>query len=168
MACVLGVSLLSILVRIENDNLSQALLPHWLPLFAIGMLTFQFIVGHFRPLVFMPLLGVLAGICWSVLGPQQTIAGLLTAFAILGFRFRAVPSLFRPLALAGTISYSIYLVHTPFGMRVINLAVRLPADTAYRYMAVIVALFVSVISAALFWKFVELPAQRWARTGRSP
>jgi peptidoglycan/LPS O-acetylase OafA/YrhL len=110
------------------------------------------------------LLGIgVVGCCVFTLGSLQTTAGLLTAATILVFKSQDPGPLLKPVAFVGTISYSLYLIHVPVGGRVLNLARRLPATWEYQYLAVAAAFVVSIAFAWVFWRFVELPSQRWAK-----
>lgn len=156
-AAVMAIAAAGVL-GVENN----ALLPHWLPLFAIGMATFQVFVGHVTRWQFPFLIISIAGIAFVSVGRSETFVGVFTAAAILLGGHRSLPQAFAPLAWAGLISYSLYLVHVPVGGRCINLATRLPDGVGYRYGAILVAFAVSMGAAALFWRIVERPSQRWA------
>jgi peptidoglycan/LPS O-acetylase OafA/YrhL len=141
----------------------SSLLTCWLPLFSIGIVTFQFLTGLLSTKLFIVLgFGTACG-CFFTLGSLQTTAGLLTAAAILIFRSTPSGRFLRPIAFVGTISYSLYLIHVPIGGRIINLARRLPATKEYQYSAIAAALVISVAFAWLFWWLVERPSQRWAK-----
>ena len=142
---------------------NSALLPHWLPLFAIGMVAYQFYVGRLPTFPFLLILTLIVLLSHSIVGLQQTIVGLLTAGVIVLARDRQLSRFFIPLSFLGTISYSLYLLHVPIGGRIINLADRLPESIAYRYPAIVVALAVSIIAAYVFWRIVERPSQRWSK-----
>jgi peptidoglycan/LPS O-acetylase OafA/YrhL len=139
-----------------------ALLFHWLPLFSIGVLTFQYYTNHSRAIVFVILLAISSCISFICVGLPHTIVGIITALTILFFNSRPIPRVFWPLLYFGTISYSLYLVHTVVGGKVINLANRLPESVLYRYPAIILAMVISILAAHFFWRLVERPAQRWA------
>jgi len=74
-----------------------------------------------------------------------------------------MPTWITPLASAGVISYSLYLLHVPIGMRVVNASMRLSRSTLAGYGVVIVALLLSVATAWLFWRSVEKPSAAWAK-----
>ena len=142
---------------------NTAILPHWLSLFAIGMVSYQFYVGRLSAISFIVILAPIGLISHTIVGFQQTVVGLLTATIIILARHRELPNFMAPLTFLGTISYSLYLLHVPIGGRIINLAVRLPESIAYRYPAIVIASAVSIASAYVFWRFVELPSQRWSK-----
>jgi peptidoglycan/LPS O-acetylase OafA/YrhL len=69
---------------------------------------------------------------------------------------------FKWLAYLGTISYSLYLVHVPVGGRVINLGIRW-AETEFQYFLISIGgVFLSLIAAHIFYKYIEKPAQIWS------
>jgi peptidoglycan/LPS O-acetylase OafA/YrhL len=143
-----------------------ALLPHWLPIFALGMTSFQGFVGHVTRPQFFILTALVAGAAAAIVGVQEAVAGTLTGVVIVLAGTRPLPAWLNPLAAAGAISYSLYLVHVPIGGRVINLVSRLPNTLGYRYAGILAAFVVSGLAAVAFWWLVERPSQRWA-SGRS-
>ena len=100
---------------------------------------------------------------FHVNGHLAAIAGAIAALAILATGRLELPNLLKPLAYLGAVSYSLYLVHTPTGSRVINLSTRLPDSLLLRYAAIVVATCVSVAAAIVFWRIVERPSQRWSK-----
>jgi peptidoglycan/LPS O-acetylase OafA/YrhL len=142
---------------------NSSLLPYWLPLFAIGIVAFQLYIGIIPVFIFLAILMIIVFLSHTIIGLQQTVAGLLTAGIILFAKDKQIPKLFIPLSFLGMISYSLYLVHVPIGGRIINLAGRLPESIEYRYPAIVVAFIVSIFGAYLFWRIVELPSQRWSK-----
>ncbi|SEJ32626.1 Peptidoglycan/LPS O-acetylase OafA/YrhL, contains acyltransferase and SGNH-hydrolase domains [Dyadobacter sp. SG02] len=60
-------------------------------------------------------------------------------------------------AFFGNISYSLYLLHFPIGLRIINLAQRFSDVQSVRQMMVFVALLGSVFVAYFYYKYVEKP-----------
>ncbi len=63
----------------------------------------------------------------------------------------------------GMVSYSLYLVHVPLGGRVVNLMTRF-ADGAWQLWAIsLLATGFSLLAAWFFWRWVEVPSQRWSR-----
>jgi peptidoglycan/LPS O-acetylase OafA/YrhL len=74
----------------------------------------------------------------------------------------------RILIWVGTVSYSLYLLHIPFGGRIVNLAERLPDHPVIRISAVVMALVLSLLAAHVFYRFVESPSHRFSRNIRRP
>jgi peptidoglycan/LPS O-acetylase OafA/YrhL len=59
----------------------------------------------------------------------------------------------------GKISYSLYLLHIPFGSRILNLGGRY-ADTEWKVWGIILlALLITLLVSWVFYKMVEYPAQ---------
>ena len=129
----------------------QNLLFWHLPSFGIGFCWFLFVT---KQLSMVDAISQAAGfviIAWITRGPAHALAGAF-AFAALALPIR------RPipfLTFLGTISYSIYLLHSPIGGRVINLATRFPPALHIQIGALALALIVSIASAYLLWRFVE-------------
>ena len=142
---------------------NTALLPHWLPLFAVGIATYGFMIANLTLRQFLIVLVIISCVSFAVLGFLATLIGVLTAYMICVFKEKQPPPVLSCLSWVGTISYSLYLVHVPIGGRVVNLAERLPNLPIYRYAAIIVAFATSIGGAWLFWRFVELPSHHWAR-----
>ena len=128
----------------------------WGAWFALGTLAQAYRAGRLGRAGFMS--AVLA--CAAVVGfnatPAQGAVAGTTALVI------AFVSLERPrLALLGTLSYSLYLVHEPIGGRVVNLATHLAARGPWLNAAVVAAsLLVSCAAAWVMYRLVEGPSQR--------
>jgi len=147
---------------------NKALLPHWLPLFALGMVGFQFYVARLAWRSFLPIFVLCAAISYVVVGTEETLVGLLTVGLIIVTRDRTVPKVLKPLSFLGTISYSLYLLHEPVGNRIFNLAGRLPQSIARPHPVLIAGLGGSILIAYGFWRIVEEPSQRWAKMSKWP
>jgi len=57
----------------------------------------------------------------------------------------------------GTISYSLYLIHIPIGGRITNLVDAFTHNTNLRIVFAFVAIAVSIICAAFYYRFIEKP-----------
>jgi len=130
---------------------------HWLFLFTLGMSAFLW----FKKLVtaweyWMLSLIFFGGADYS-LGPLIAATGLLTGFVIL-----FVKSNSKVMLLLGNISYSLYLIHNPTGVKVVNLGIRFTASWG-GYLALLIAgLGTSIAAAYLLYYFVEKPARKWS------
>ena len=131
---------------------------HWLPLFLLGITTFQFKTGIIQRKAYFPVIILISCGAWFCYGLIVTLVGVTSAFIIA---FARLPHA-GPLAFLGTISYSLYLLHVPIGGRVINLSTRFVAGLPGRSMIVFVAAAVTVLAAWALYAFVERPAQRWS------
>jgi peptidoglycan/LPS O-acetylase OafA/YrhL len=77
----------------------------------------------------------------------------------------------RPLQYLGRISFSLYLVHLVFGIRVLSLGYRISGPSASLLVCsgyLLAAIGVSFVTAHFFYRFVEQPAQRLSQRIRLP
>ena len=87
-------------------------------------------------------------------------AALISLFAILFILFykRSIP---KPLLFTGKISYSVYLLHYPISVKFLGLPFPIlqqqPVWTLF-----IIALFMSLVLSYFFYKWVEVPSEKFA------
>ncbi len=138
----------------------------WLPLFGLGMLSFlvylRFLADTHALLLFLAL--SLTSV--HVVGLSQALTGAVTAGIIICFGNRPLGRGFSLLSFLGTISYSLYLLHVPVGVRVIILFQRSTDGMLSRYALILSALLLSISAAYLLWRLVEVPARKWSRKER--
>jgi len=135
----------------------------WSALFALGILSWMKREKSISPLPFWILFTIASLVHTEAKGLASGIVGTSAALAILYLPEIRV----RPLLWLGTISYSLYLVHTFIGGLVINLATRLPDRPILQVGAVFLALAVSLIAALGLYLLVEKPSHNLARRLRS-
>jgi peptidoglycan/LPS O-acetylase OafA/YrhL len=109
----------------------------------------------------MTVLAVLFIVGCCTLGLLISVVGAITALTVAYVRLRG-----KMLGSLGAISYSLYLVHSPIGGRVINLGCRWSTTTAAQLATLAAALIITVVTAYLFYVCIERPAQRWSSTIR--
>jgi len=90
-----------------------------------------------------------------------SIISLLTVLCILYFK----KPVSHVLEFPGEISYSIYLIHFPLGIKLINLLQR-HVGPSYYWVLFFVALVVCFICAYAFWQFIEKPSARLSNSVR--
>lgn len=130
---------------------------HYLFLFVLGILTFQRHVGLLRMSHYwVGFMLAVAGIMLT-LGAVVAIAGATTALVIAFVPFRN-----RVLKFFGNISYSLYLIHFPIGLRAINLGFRFVENGAGRITVLLLTLGLSTAAAYVLYRLVEKPAQAWS------
>jgi peptidoglycan/LPS O-acetylase OafA/YrhL len=123
---------------------------NYAPYFVIGILLFQFVCGIIKTNEFVLVLTLaLAGLYYK-LGIVQPMVSVATILVIL--YVRKVP---RPLLYLGTISYSLYLLHSPVGGRIMNISANFVHDPLLYQGVVVLALAVSIGCAAIYYHFVE-------------
>lgn len=152
LSCVAILAAMSISLPATN------LVFQWLGLFGLGIISFQFFIGLIDRTTYFVALAAMTAVCYSVFGAMITAVGLASALAITFLRIR--PTSF--LSLLGAISYSVYLLHVPLGGRVINLGMRLSPTLLNRSLTLAGAVVVTVLAAYVFYRTVELPAQKWS------
>jgi peptidoglycan/LPS O-acetylase OafA/YrhL len=131
---------------------------HWLFLFMLGIVTFQFRRGYVSRHVYLVQVAALMLGAWRNDG---LIVGLAGATAALIIAFINV-NLDKRWTFLGLISYSLYLLHAPIGGRVINLGERLGGGLLTKLAVLATALAVALVAAWIFYRLIERPAQRWS------
>ena len=139
----------------------SAFVSHYIFLFIMGMVAFQHRTRAVRTAEALSLLGfTTVGLC-LISGPAVSTTALATAVVIMFLEWR------NPvLSWLGNISYSLYLVHVPLGGRVVNLGARFTAAETLRIAFLAIALMASIGSAYIMFRFIERPAQKWAKAVR--
>lgn len=130
---------------------------HWLALYMMGMLGFQFQAGIVDRKGFLIWLGILSLSSLYTLGFLVTVVAAATVLVIAHANFGG-----KVLIFFGKISYSLYLVHIPIGMKIVNLGQRFVTGEAARWLVVVFAIAASVFAAYCLFRLVEGPAQRWS------
>ncbi len=136
---------------------SEKHLPHYAPLFALGIVAFQLRIG---------LVGRREAAVTNVLVSLVAVTGSEPLFITVGLASLAV-ILFvrhtnRVIEFFGRISYSVYLLHIPLGSRVINLSLHWP-QTFWSKIGIICAAYgVTIVAAYLFYRLIENPARNWS------
>lgn len=138
---------------------SNAYIFHYGGLFAMGGATFLRASQGLSNRTFVAVVAGLAAVTAAATGPLMALVGLATALAIAFMRLPHVSFL----AWLGTVSYSLYLLHVPFGGRVVNLGARVARDSLPLQLAVLAAAVgVSLAVSWALYRWVERPAQRWS------
>ncbi|MBJ7403129.1 MAG: acyltransferase [Bradyrhizobium sp.] len=142
-------------------------------LFLLGCLCF---VSSDRTLLFWYLPSFCAGICWyllfsgrlSALDAYSQAAGFVIIAGLtmpIGYAIAtaattaalAMPirASWRLFAFLGTTSYSLYLVHSAIGGRIVNLGTRLPNSLLIQSSILALSMLASLVAAYVFWKIFE-------------
>lgn len=129
----------------------------YMPLFVAGILTFHLHAALVGRRAFLAGLAATTVLAWVALGGGAAFVAAATALCIPFVKLSG-----RGLAFFGTVSYSLYLVHTLVGSRVINLSLRCDVPPAGKIGIVMIAIAASVGAAWLLWRFVEKPSQAWS------
>jgi peptidoglycan/LPS O-acetylase OafA/YrhL len=128
-------------------------------IFFMGILTCQLWVGMIGRRQYALLLSLAIALTLLTNGIPSAIAASFAVSAILFLRVRS--AVFRFL---GSISYSLYLIHSPVGKRALNILMRLThaQSTGARLGVILLATLVSILAAYALYRLVERPAQAWS------
>jgi peptidoglycan/LPS O-acetylase OafA/YrhL len=111
---------------------------------------------------------VLTGLVLTAGFIKSGIAGVICPVISIGF-ILLVKTSFRPLMFLGTISYSLYLIHTPVGTDgLINFFQNLITDPTNRIWLAIAVFPVTIGAAWVFHVLIEKPVIRWSRAVKYP
>jgi len=140
---------------------SQAFVFHYWFLFVLGFAAFYSRTELAGGRQFILLLAIAAVGAALTLGWAPAVVGVAAALIIRFAHWRHPFLLFL-----GTISYSLYLVHLPIGGRIVNLGLRFVHSPLGRIGLLLSAAAGSILTAWLFYRLIERPAQRWSKALR--
>jgi peptidoglycan/LPS O-acetylase OafA/YrhL len=130
---------------------------HIVPVFLIGVFVFQYRTGISSVWRALLSIGAMFALMRVPIGmPVSSVAvvtGLLIAFVTLENRW---------LLKLGEVSYSLYLLHIPIGLRVIDFMSRLPYAGELILLIDVIAIGVSIYASVLFYRWIEQPSQKWS------
>jgi peptidoglycan/LPS O-acetylase OafA/YrhL len=129
-------------------------------LFALGILSFRFFVKIDDASRYIAAI-VIISVTITYLSGSLYLFVVLTATAIL--IFLQVPQI-GVFSFLGSISYSLYLLHVPIGGRVVNLGRRFCDSSSCEFPLSVLALLICLVSATIYSRLVERPAQRASKT----
>ncbi len=137
---------------------SNNLLFHHSIFFIIGMQLFQFHTKSISRIEFLTSIGI--SFMFLAITQNVMIIGLCTAscLAIL-FLDRISPLYYQ----IGLISFSLYLVHIPFGGRVLALVEVLTDNEIIKSIAIVITFAMTLLIARLFYLLIERPALMLSR-----
>ena len=132
-------------------------LPHSWPAFLMGIAGFRYVTRHAG--LWETAAVVTLSFVWGyqVLGAVPAVVGLLTVVAILLIQVRSAITDWL-----GDISYSLYLLHFPIGVRFVALLRPHVHSTIEAFGLALAGTMVSCLSASVLYRLVELPSQKLA------
>lgn len=123
--------------------------------FSAGILLFRYITENLKNYEKILSAVLVLGFVGFRYGYTELVVVILTSAAIL------IPVRVTSFGVfISNISFSLYLLHFPIGLRVINLTQRFTSDELVRQLMILVALFVSVLVSYYYFKFIENPFRR--------
>lgn len=154
-ASTLALATLAVIFRAHED-----LIFPYLPLFLLGIATFRRHVGRsWSQQSYLYEASGLVVLTAFTLGIPHALAGAATAGLIAWAPQVRGPKI---LQFCGVLSYSLYLIHLPVAVKVINIASRLPHTLPNLLLALALAVLASTGAAWLLFRYVERPARDWA------
>lgn len=152
----------TLLLLIASPWLSpnNALVFAWTPLFVMGLVAFLYREKSIALPVVIFVLTVAFFTQWEARSLNASTVGLaFTAIIILRPDLRC-----PPLERLGVISYSLYLLHIPVGGAVDFHLRFLPEGLFFHILALTASVGVSIVAAHYFYKWIEHPMHRYARS----
>jgi peptidoglycan/LPS O-acetylase OafA/YrhL len=120
--------------------------------FSIGIITYRWLIKkiRFKEYLFIFLCFLL--LIYFKNGLPFVLSIVLTIPFALYFSFDNYVTSF-----IGNISYSLYLVHSPFGGRIINLSQNFITSIKYRYIIIFITIGITIIFSFFYYKLIEKP-----------
>jgi peptidoglycan/LPS O-acetylase OafA/YrhL len=155
LATALLLAALAVIFRKQED-----LIFPYLPLFLLGIATFRRHVNRPWSQRTYPFVAVTCvALTAFTLGLPHALAGAVTAAAVAWAPHRGGSKI---LHFCGTLSYSLYLIHLPVAVKVLNISGRLPHTIVVLFLSMAAAIMTSLVAAWLLFRYVERPARDWA------
>jgi peptidoglycan/LPS O-acetylase OafA/YrhL len=120
--------------------------------FTAGILVFRFLCDKLTTKAFFLAMLCTLAFTFNRYGITEVLVILLTTIVILS---RLKPTVWS--TFFGDISYSLYLLHLPVGLRIISLTQRFSENEAFRYAMILGALLISIAASYLYYRLVEKP-----------
>ena len=156
------VLLLPVLGVLGNEIIDGAFVLHWLHFFNVGIILALFRCNKLSTRLFwLAQFATIIGIYWNFSLFYATLASLTLAVVFL-FPDRSGGSFLQFL---GKQSYSLYLIHGLVGCSAINILMRFVEFSApwEYFVAVLLALGLSIVAAQLMFWCIERPTMRWSK-----
>lgn len=160
-------SLLAISLLWAQENI----LPKYLPLFVMGICTFQLYANLLTYRIWLLFFAVTICFSFMTMGPTATVAGLIAALAIAHWKdfnsgVTCKGRVWAFLGWTGTLSYSLYLLHIPVGATIISMGSRFLTGPLGHLFTLAAALSASMVAAWLLHRIIEKPSQQWSASIR--
>ncbi len=128
-------------------------------MFLPGILLFWFYTKQMGKNLFLGLITILLVLGYLKGGIQTPICAVISIGFIL-----LVKKPIKPLIFLGTISYSLYLIHTPFGTDgLINFSQNYVVSEIGRVGLLFLFLPITIFAAWLFYHTIEKPSMKWSK-----
>ncbi|WP_207426009.1 acyltransferase [Pedobacter sp. SYSU D00535] len=151
----LVVPLLLLLTRVDTG---PATIFYYMVFFLIGCFGLFLYNGTYQKKWSIALLSGIIAFTFYFYDLPSSITAVLTLVVIMLYN-KPVP---KPLAFIGAISYSIYLIHFPLGVKLINVMKRYFSSDYYPLLMFVSLVVVTAVSWA-FYKVIEERSEDWSR-----
>lgn len=138
------------------------ILPKFFGLFLIGILVFRFIIMNMNKALFFVLIMATIACIIKINGLAEAMAAVLTGLGIMFLRINEQNYITKIFLWLGTISYSLYLTHWPFGIPVVKQLRKVPIIQNSDILRVGGGLAVALITAWCFYVLIERPSMKWS------
>lgn len=138
------------------------MLPRYFGLFLIGILTFRYMLLKINSVLFAVSMAAALAVVAKVNGMPEALVALLASLGIMFLKIDAKNALGKVLIWLGAVSYSIYLVHWPFGIPIVKQLRFVPFVRDYDLLRVFIGLLFTVGIAYIFYLVIERPSMQWS------
>ena len=121
--------------------------------FTIGIIMHKFLVGEIPSYLYYSIISILSIFLFIKFDLPGIISGLIPVILIFSQLENKIFKFF------GNISYSVYLLHVPVGMRIINLSENFISSDIARYSVILFATTCTIAVSYIFYTYVELPCK---------
>lgn len=141
---------------------NSALILHWFPFFALGILIFNRKFTKIPLVVFWASFVVLITSIIFINGLPEALAGCFAFLFILFVKIEKKTKLNRLMLWLGSISYSMYLVHWELGRAAVNFARHISIIGNSEIIKVVIGILFSILTAWILYMFIEKPSLKSA------
>lgn len=131
---------------------NHSLIFKYAPLFCIGIILFWLKIKTISLNIYLMLLIVISIISYDIVGLSSSLTGIIASAFIIFYNLNLNMKLF------GNISYSLYLIHIPIGVKLLNFSKNYTNIEWQRSLLIITTLLVVMSCSVLYYYLVEKPS----------
>lgn len=147
----IGIILISLIsLFISNESL----VIHYLPFFVIGIYTYYYYQAKISFTEFISTLSLMAVVIFYKFEWYYILASIIPSLLILLYPLMKL----KVLTYIGSISYSLYLIHTIFGRRIINLCSNFVESDLLRTSIVFITIIICIGISSILYFTIEKPS----------
>jgi peptidoglycan/LPS O-acetylase OafA/YrhL len=141
---------------------TQAYLPYWFGMFALGILTFKKLYLNLNNYIFWISVALICIFIFFHHGLPEALISFLTVLFILHVKINALNPFTKGILWLGTISYSVYLTHWDFGRMSMSVSKHV-LDKNFPLISTAFGLIVSITTAWIFYTYIEVPVLKFSK-----